>query len=440
MSPTLALDASLSPSASGESLASAGPARLGSDPRALLFFLSHQDTYRRPLFSAQEIFCGPDTDARQTDGRIAALRTTAGECDLRTILAGLPAEQQPDLVVVKADATGRNFPRNLAAVAGPKVLLVGDTHHLGQPIRRLVKYAQSEPFDFIIFDHTRHHARFFAEAGLRNLFWLPALDYGFTRMAPSADPSLPLTFVGQAGRHHPFRCWVLDQVAAAGLPLQRLRGTLAKTAEIYADSQITLNISLNGDLNLRVFEALAAGGFLLTDELGAESGLPRLFQPGRHLDTWSSPGELIEKIRHYLAHPEEAQRIRRAGQAELIRHHHPTVKLREFYDLLDSGRVNPLYDLQSEPWWPAAPAVAVSGWSWRTAAYEALQELHRTERGLIVFAAEPVRFRISPICPAWRLRPWEKWGRRTSWPRRPSKRSGGTSPRRKAPWPILRAI
>ena len=78
---------------------------------------------------------------------------------------------------------------------------------------------------------------------------------------PRTDPSRPLTFVGQVGRFHPYRRWVLQQVQAAGLPLETLRGTLAQTADIYADSQITLNISLNGDLNLRVFEALAAGGF-----------------------------------------------------------------------------------------------------------------------------------------------------------------------------------
>ena len=34
---------------------------------------------------------------------------------------------------------------------------------------------------------------------------------------------------------------------------------------------------------------------------------------------WRTPGELIEKIRHYQAHPDEALRIRLAGQAELIR-------------------------------------------------------------------------------------------------------------------------
>jgi glycosyltransferase involved in cell wall biosynthesis len=356
--------------------------------RALLFFLSGQESYRRPLFSKNEIFCGPDATPRLAAGRVQALKTTAGSFDVRDILRRLPGDQQPDFIVVKADATGRNYPRNLAAVSGPKVLLVGDTHHMSQPLQSLIRYAREEPFDYVIFDHTRHHARFFAEAGLRNLHWLPALDYGFEPRELRSAPARPLTFVGQVGRFHPYRRWVLQQVQAAQLPLQTLRGPLAETANIYADSQVTLNISLNGDLNLRVFESLAAGGFLLTDELGEDSGLPRLFEAGRHLDTWRTPGELVEKIRHYLAHPAEAQRIRREGQAELLRHHHPDVKLREFYGLIDGGAPNPRYDLRQEAWWPRSSAISPA-LTRRLVAYEALQEMHRSASRLTIFAADP---------------------------------------------------
>jgi glycosyltransferase involved in cell wall biosynthesis len=372
-----------------ESTPAAAKAASVSQRRALLFFLSGQESYRRPLFSSAEVFCGPDATPRSEGGRLRAVRTEEGAPDVRAILAQLSSEEQPELVIVKADATGRNFPRHLSAVRGPKVLLVGDTHHLPQPIRSLIRYAQEEPFDYVIFDHTRHHARFFAEAGVRNLHWLPALDYGFEPRPLRSAPVRPLTFVGQVGRFHPYRRWVLQQVQAAGLPLETLRGSLAQTADIYADSQVTLNISLNGDLNLRVFEALAAGGFLLTDDLGKDSGLPRLFQPGVHLDTWRQPGELVEKIRHYLAHPAEAQRIRQAGRTELLRRHHPDVKLREFYSLIDGGEPEPLYDLRQEPWWPRGARVPVAGLTRKLAAYEAVQETHRTSRRVTVFAANP---------------------------------------------------
>jgi glycosyltransferase involved in cell wall biosynthesis len=356
---------------------------------ALLFFLSPQEAYRRPLFSPLEIFCGPDAIDCGDDALLRSVRTEAGSFDVQGVLKRIPPGQRPDYVVVKADATGRNLPRNLAAIRAPKVLLVGDTHHMDRPIRSLIRYAKEEPFDFVVFDHTRHHARFFAEAGLRNLYWLPALDYGFVHRQLKQAPARGVTFVGQVGRFHPFRRWVLDGVKAAGIPLEVLRGRLEETADIYADSRITLNVSLNGDLNLRVFEALAAGGFLLTDELGADSGLRRLFEPGKHLDTWRTPGELAEKIRHYLAHPDEVRRIRQLGQAELLHHHHPDLKLREFHALLDGEGVNPRYDLRCEPWWPRPGSVVAPGLDREVACYEALQESHRTSREVLVFAADP---------------------------------------------------
>lgn len=355
-------------------------------PRVLLFFLSAQDSYRRPLFSPQEVFCGPDTAERSAGGRITALATPVGSCDAGAVAARLPGDQQPELIVVKADATARNFPRNLSRFKCPRVLLVGDTHHLRAPLQTVLRYAREEPFDFIILDHTRHHAEWFHRAGFNHVFWLPALDYGFEPRPLAAAPTHALTFVGQAGLHHPYRRHVLDRIRAAGLPLEVLSGPLAHTADLYADSRITLNISLNGDLNLRVFEALAAGGFLLTDELSAASGLPLLFNPGEHLVTWRTPGELIEKIRHFEMHPDEARRIRRAGQAEMVRAHHPDVKLREFYDLVYSGRVNPRYSLQQEE------RLQVAGFEASgdplLPAYELVQSLHQGSEGVEIFCAE----------------------------------------------------
>lgn len=345
-------------------------------PRALLFFLSHQDSYRRPLFSPQEVFCGPDTDTRRTDAGPTSIKVPVGSFDVGDVLRELPGDKPPELLVVKADATGRIFPRNLGQLSCPKVLLVGDTHHMQQPIRTVLRYAQEEPFDYVIFDHTRHHARLFAEAGVKNVHWLPAVDYGFVPRDIRKRHSKPLTFVGQAGRHHPYRCWVLEQLQAAKLPLEILRGTLAQTADVYADSLITLNISLNGDLNLRVFEALAAGGFLLTDALPEDSGLPQLFKSGEHLETWRSPAELVEKIRYYLDHPLEAQRIREAGHRELLARHHPDVKLRQFYDLVFDGKVAPEYDLTVDPKFSHRVTVP-QGVIAEVEVHEALQELHR---------------------------------------------------------------
>ena len=378
------------------------------EPQTLLFFLAQRDNYRAPLFSANEVFCSPDAFSESTGGRPTVVQCPLGEFDISDFIRATPGLAKPELLIVKIDASLRCCPRNLFKLKCPKVLIVGDTHHMGHPLERVIRYALSEPFTHIIMDHTRHHAHFLMEAGLKNVHWIPAVDFSFLPRELRAQPSNPLTFVGQVGRHHPFRRHALDAVRNAGLPLEILRGSNAKAADIYADSQITLNVSLNGDLNLRVFESLGAGGFLLTDRLAPASGLSRIFEDGKHLVTWGSVDELIEKIRYYLAHPEEAAVIRRAGQAELFENHAPAVKMREVFDLVHSGKVNPRYDLEGER---AGLSVRFRREDIdvcvreRFAAYQVIQEAHRTSLGVTVWCEDPAALASLTDLPRLRFAP-----------------------------------
>lgn len=357
------------------------------DPQVLFCGLSSPEHYPRPLFSNRELFCGPDCQTITDAGGFVSIATPPGDFDMAALVAQLPVQQKPDLIVVKADATRRNLARNLARIPCPKLLLVGDTHHLTAPIQTLIQYATAEPFDAIVLDHTRHHGHFFVEAGFDRVYWIPALDYALRRRAipPTPAYSHALTFVGQIGAFHPYRRHVLAEVARAGLPLQTLRGTPEETADLYAASAITLNCSLNGDLNLRVFEALGAGGFLITDALSPESGLERLFTPGRHLVTYRSPGELVELIRHYLDHPDEAQAIRAAGQAHLLATQSPARKRAQLYSLLDGGGIDPELVVSARPL-PSPLPPRSHAFRHRLAAYEAVQHLHRGATRLSVLA------------------------------------------------------
>ncbi|PTY02877.1 glycosyltransferase [Opitutaceae bacterium EW11] len=389
--------------------AAAGAPSAPLSPRTLLFFLSSKQAYREPLFSTNEVFCSPDAFPAWDNGRITAYQTPTGAYDVRDVAHKLTDGGKPELVVVKADATLRNCPRNLARLKCPRVLIVGDTHHLQQPLQKLIRYAREEQFDAVIFDHTRHHALYFIEAGVRNVQWIPAVDYAFHSREPSAAPSRPLTFFGQVGRHHPFRRQVMDQIRAAGLPLETLQGTIQDAADTYADSQITLNVSLNGDLNLRVFESLAAGGFLLTDALPDASGLPGLFETGKHLVTWKTPAELIERIRYYLDHPDEAQKIRRAGHEEVVKNHSPAVKIREFFDLVFDRKVNPRYSLEAlkERATTFDAAGNLSGFLHdRIETYEAIQELHRTSVGVRLYCADPIELSVHANLPRLQILPF----------------------------------
>ena len=64
---------------------------------------------------------------------------------------------------------------------------------------------------------------------------------------------------------------------------------------MYAQSTVSFNASLSGDLNMRVFEVLSAGGFLLTDRLSPQAGLELLLRPGHDCETYGDAEELLDK-------------------------------------------------------------------------------------------------------------------------------------------------
>jgi spore maturation protein CgeB len=100
----------------------------------------------------------------------------------------------------------------------------------------------------------------------------------------------------------------IDDQPVWGEALHRLLG----------QAKIVLNITRTDfhgaetGINLRIFEALAAGCFLLTDHCDE---LAELFAIGKEIETYRSAAELVEKVRYYLAHPEERNRIARDGHA-----------------------------------------------------------------------------------------------------------------------------
>ncbi len=112
--------------------------------------------------------------------------------------------------------------------------------------------------------------------------------------------------------------WESGSVAADDIP------------EIMRQSVISLNFANSAwswdgafprrlnQLKARVFEVTGAGGFLLTE--GADD-LERYFTPGREIVVFSDERDLIEKVRFYLAHPEERNRIARAGHDRVRRQH-----------------------------------------------------------------------------------------------------------------------
>ncbi|MPS49693.1 glycosyltransferase [Methylobacillus sp.] len=92
--------------------------------------------------------------------------------------------------------------------------------------------------------------------------------------------------------------------------------------ELLISSKIVLNVTrgpyyaAGTGVNLRIFEALAAGCFLITDYCDE---IATLFKVGEEIETFTGPEELQEKVSYYLENPERRIAIAQQGQAAFLK-------------------------------------------------------------------------------------------------------------------------
>jgi hypothetical protein len=338
-----------------------------------------------PPLEPYQVICGPMYPDRREAGRVLSIKTALGDYDIAEVVSRLPPEQRPELVVVRADTSRANLPRNIAGLPCPAVLVVGDTHHQRSPITTLLTYAMSEPYQAVILDYTRQHAHFFLEAGLDRVFWLPGFNIERMALAP-APVDIPMSFVGGVDRVHPRRLAVVEALQRAGLPLQVGRAPRAVARAIHARTRINLNCSLNGDLNLRALEVLASGGFLLTDRLGIESGFDTLFADGRHLVAYDDIEDCIEKSRRYLRDALSAAAIARAGHAAYETLLAPERIRSDFFALCESGVVRSEFEIGTDRRCGLPRVHENAALMRRIATYEVLQALQLAQETPAVLA------------------------------------------------------
>lgn len=128
-------------------------------------------------------------------------------------------------------------------------------------------------------------------------------------------------FVGSIGAFHEQTCKrtsVLRAIdKAVGVHVAEAWGK--EGAWLYAHSKITIGSDAYGDLgtgpSVRMFQVLAAGGFLLTNHM---LGMDRYFEVGKEFDTYESPEDAVNKVKWWLCHPEERQKIADYGQDKCL--------------------------------------------------------------------------------------------------------------------------
>jgi tetratricopeptide (TPR) repeat protein len=254
----------------------------------------------------------------------------ATEIDVGHICSQLPATARPDLLLLVESLGPRRLPLDLENLRLPRAFYALDPH---LNLSWHLDYATS--FD-LIFTTQKNTLPAFRNTG-RPAFWLPwAVDLRII-CDHGLDRRFDLAFVGRLDPVNRRKRHFILETLKARFPVSIFGDRPDNTVDawelgrIYNQTRIVVNEAIQGDLNLRVFEALAAGTLLLTEDIG--DNLTALFTPGRHLATFG-PADLLEKAEYFLRHEEKRRAIASEGCTLVRREHHILARARQLLNYL----------------------------------------------------------------------------------------------------------
>jgi len=232
--------------------------------------------------------------------------------DAAALLDRLPPGWSPDLfVVIQSRAPAFE---NLAALRRPVVYISVDTWHDWHEL------VYPRVCDFV-FAAQRVFPSYLNEGGAPFAYWLPLACDPEVHRPVAADIGHDIVFVGTTK-------YVVNEERI--LRLVRLAGHFSvgrqedvgpeEMCRVFCSGRLVFNSSVCQDVNMRVFEAMAAACPLLTNRDASANGLDELFEEDRHYIGYGD-ADLIEQARRYLDDPAACRRVASAAHALAIEKH-----------------------------------------------------------------------------------------------------------------------
>ncbi len=226
---------------------------------------------------------------------------------------------------------------------GGKTIYVSSDTHLGRDYR----FQKALQFDYVFFNQLRAVEEFKKlYPKKKNVYWLPHAAepkvYKKTHQLKKYD----ICFIGhiqdvknyngftrvdmldRAFKEFPNFYWGTRNGQKPELNM------FEDAAKRFNQSKIVLNVSIGDDLNMRLFETLSTGSFLLTNYLPT---LDKLFKDGKHLVTYKTLDEMVEKIKYYLEHDKEREKIAKTGYEEFIKKHKYSDRIQTVLRIIEKG-------------------------------------------------------------------------------------------------------
>lgn len=184
-----------------------------------------------------------------------------------------------------------------------------------------------EYYDLIFFAHKND------KIDNKRYFYLPVAYDPYIHYPLEINKTIDVAFVGT--KH-------IDRAHIAKIPGIKIYGNewgdgiypvyTAKKRKVYAQTRIMVNHHVEGDTspNMRTFECLAMGTFLLSDLV------PEYLDGG--MAKYTSSDDLLTKIEYYLEHEVERKAIAKKGN-ELVKPHTYEARMGQMLEVIENARL-----------------------------------------------------------------------------------------------------
>ena len=230
--------------------------------------------------------------------------TNFGSLDFDQIFKTATNVALPDLFLWIESVPGF-LPINIKGHGFPTSCYLIDSH---LNLKNHLEWAKNFDYTFIT---QREYLPEFKKAGIDKIFWLPLAADIEIHSKKSVNKIYDVGFVGSINSMHKRRAELLNKINSVA-QVSYKRCFLDEMSEYFSASKIVFNNAIRNDLNMRLFEVMSIGSFLLTN-ITRNSGQEEMFKDGEDLGLYTDDN-ITAEVKYYLAHESERERIASHGR------------------------------------------------------------------------------------------------------------------------------
>lgn len=221
---------------------------------------------------------------------------------------------------------------------GGKTIYVVSDAHIDEGGKKY-RFDRAKKFDYVFFNQMRALKEYYKEndwdtkPGNYHTFWLPhaaePIAYPHTEQLKKFDVCFIGHYQEQVNYNGFSRIDALDALFKAfpnfyfgtRNPSDPGVNMFEDAAKKFNQSRIVFNVSITDDINMRFFETLVSGSFLLTNWLPTLKDLEKKygFKNGVHYVTYDDLTDLVVKGKYFLSNEEEREKIAEAGYTQALK-------------------------------------------------------------------------------------------------------------------------